>query len=148
MPISSKTREAESALPGVENKTKLFHQAMETTLQHILLEEYDCIPALRMIRMTAREIRERSRRFGGTHTAKSTNRVRWRFRDWRQRYAGTDPADLSDRDPKRKTPLPKSGGCGPSDPPIIIARIERDRVVLDLRTVLPEDEEALVRALM
>ena len=28
-----------------------------------------------------------------------------------------------------------------------IARIERDRVVLDLRTVFPEDEEAIVQAL-
>ena len=33
---------------------KLFYQAMETTLRHILLGEYDCVPALRMIRMTAR----------------------------------------------------------------------------------------------
>jgi L-seryl-tRNA(Ser) seleniumtransferase len=33
-----------------------------------------------------------------------------------------------------------------NDPPVI-ARIERDRVVLDLRTVLTEEEEALVRAI-
>jgi L-seryl-tRNA(Ser) seleniumtransferase len=32
------------------------------------------------------------------------------------------------------------------DPPVI-ARIESDRLVLDLRTVLPEEEEDLVRAL-
>jgi L-seryl-tRNA(Ser) seleniumtransferase len=32
-----------------------------------------------------------------------------------------------------------------NDPPII-ARIEQDRVVLDLRTVLPEQDEAVVRA--
>ena len=33
-----------------------------------------------------------------------------------------------------------------NEPPVI-ARIENDRVVLDLRTVLPDEEEALVQAL-
>jgi L-seryl-tRNA(Ser) seleniumtransferase len=33
-----------------------------------------------------------------------------------------------------------------NDPPII-ARIERDRVVLDLRTVFPEEEDAIAQAL-
>ena len=31
--------------------------------------------------------------------------------------------------------------------PPIIARVERDRVLLDLRTVLPEEEPALAQAL-
>jgi len=32
------------------------------------------------------------------------------------------------------------------DPPVV-ARIEEDRVLLDPRTVLPQEEEALIRAL-
>ena len=39
---------------------KLFYQAMEVTLRHILFSELDCVPALRMIRMTADEIRTRA----------------------------------------------------------------------------------------
>jgi len=39
---------------------KVFYQAMESTLRHILLGELDWIPALRMIRMSPGEIRRRA----------------------------------------------------------------------------------------
>ena len=124
---------------------KLFHQAMETTLRHILLEEYDCIPALRMIRMTAREIRERAEGLVGRIGRKV-------------RIGDGDSVIGGGATPERTLPtclivietedaVAEERRLRFSDPPII-ARIERDRVVLDLRTVLPEDEEALVRALM
>src|SRR5271163_4844949 len=44
---------------------KVFYQAMEGTLRHILLGELDCVPALRMIRMSADEIRRRAEALAG-----------------------------------------------------------------------------------
>ena len=41
---------------------KLITQALETTLRHMVFERWNEIPALRMIRMTADEIRERAER--------------------------------------------------------------------------------------
>jgi L-seryl-tRNA(Ser) seleniumtransferase len=40
----------------------------------------------------------------------------------------------------------KESALRANNPPII-SRVERDRVLLDLRTVLPEEEELLVQAL-
>ena len=41
---------------------KLITQVLETTLRQLLLEQWDLVPALRMIRMSAAEIRERAKR--------------------------------------------------------------------------------------
>src|SRR5207249_2988692 len=41
---------------------KLIYQALESTLRHALLEQWDRIPALRMIRQSQAEIRERAAR--------------------------------------------------------------------------------------
>src|ERR1019366_8346251 len=41
---------------------KMIYQALETTLRHLLLEQWDQVPALRMIRQSAAEIRERAER--------------------------------------------------------------------------------------
>ncbi len=123
---------------------KLFYQAMETTLRHILLGEYDCVPALRMIRTTAEQIRQRAEALA--HRIGSTVRVE----------AGESVIGGGST-PERSLPtyliaLEKGNAVAEerrlraSDPPII-ARIERERVVLDLRTVLPEEEDALVTAL-
>ena len=123
---------------------KLFYQAMDTTLRHILLEEYDCIPALRMIRTTALEIRERAEALVG-RIRKSV-----RISDGESMIGGGAT-------PEQALPtclivieaqdaVAEERRLRFNDPPII-ARIERDRVVLDLRTVLPEEEEALVQAL-
>jgi L-seryl-tRNA(Ser) seleniumtransferase len=123
---------------------KLFYQAMESTLRHVLLKEYDCIPALRMIRMTAREIRARAEALAGRL------HVPVRICDGESVIGGGSTPDRS---------LPtcliviENENCAGEErrlrmgKPPVIARIENDRVVLDLRTVLPEDEDALVQAL-
>ncbi len=123
---------------------KLFHQAMETTLRHILFGELDCVPALRMIRMSAAEIRLRAESLAGRI------KTRVRLRDGESVIGGgATPEqslptcliviDLEDAvAEERRLRL--------NDPPII-ARIERDRVVLDLRTVFPEEEDAIAKAL-
>ena len=56
------TRVRRNPLFRALRQDKLFYHAMETTLRHILLEEYDCIPALRMIRTKPDQIRERAER--------------------------------------------------------------------------------------
>jgi len=129
---------------------KLFYQAMETTLRHILLEEYDCIPALRMIRMTAHEIRERAEavllRLGTTGRLKRSVRI-----------SDGESVIGGGATPEQALPtclivietedaVAEERRLRFNDPPII-ARIEQDRVVLDLRTVLPEEEAILVQAL-
>jgi L-seryl-tRNA(Ser) seleniumtransferase len=123
---------------------KLFYQAMETTLRHLLLAEYDRIPALRMIRMTADEIRQRAESLVG--------RIRTRVRicDGQSVIGGgatpaqTLPTALIVIENENSAAEEKRLRL--NDPPII-ARIEHDRVVLDLRTVFPEEEEIIVQAL-
>jgi L-seryl-tRNA(Ser) seleniumtransferase len=123
---------------------KLFHHAMETTLRHILLEEYDYVPALRMIRMSAAEIRRRSEALA--------QRVRCDVRVVEGESVIGGGATPEQALPtcliviENKDAVAEERRLRLNDPPII-ARIERDRVVLDLRTVLPEEEEQLVQAL-
>ncbi|HEY7333941.1 MAG TPA: L-seryl-tRNA(Sec) selenium transferase [Bryobacteraceae bacterium] len=120
---------------------KLITQALETTLRHLLFERWDAIPALRMIRMTADEIRERAERIrsrlprldlipgesvaGGGSTPGQT------LPTWLLLMRG----DAVGNDRALRT----------GEPPVI-GRIEDGRLALDLRTVLPEEEEELIRA--
>jgi L-seryl-tRNA(Ser) seleniumtransferase len=138
------TRVRRNPLFRALRQDKLFYQAMETTLRHILLGEYDCVPALRMIRMTADHIRVRAetlaKRMGPT-----------------VRVEGGESVIGGGSTPDRSLPtyliVIEAGNIveterrlRANDPPII-ARIERERLVLDLRTVLPEEEDALAAAL-
>jgi len=117
---------------------KLFYQAMDTTLRHVLLGELDSIPALRMIRMSAGVIKERAHRLAlrieGATVEPGESLI-----------GGGSTPDLTlptwvisvDADERK---------LRANDPPII-ARVERGRVLLDLRTVLPEEEDEIVQAL-
>ncbi len=123
---------------------KLFYQAMESTLRHLVLGEYDQIPALRMIRMSPEEIRTRAEtmaaQLGPNATVEpgesiigggSTPDIA--LPTWLVVLQNTKAASLERR-------------LRQNNPPII-ARIENDRVVLDLRTVFPDQEAALVKAI-
>ena len=122
---------------------KLFFQAMETTLRHILLGQLDCIPALRMIRMTADQIRARaedlSKRIGIPVRIESGTSV----------IGGGSTPDRSL--PTWLIVIEKENAAAEgrrlrlNNPPIV-TRIEGNRVVLDLRTVLPGEEDALIQA--
>ncbi len=123
---------------------KLFHQAMETTLRHILLGELDCVPALRMIRMTAAQIRTRAEALAARIGAKVT------LREGESVIGGGATPEqslptclivIANRDAVAEEQRLRLGN------PPIITRIERDQVVLDLRTVFPEEEDAVARAL-
>jgi L-seryl-tRNA(Ser) seleniumtransferase len=124
---------------------KMSIQALSATLRHLLLGEFDDIPALYMIRQTADQIRARA-----------------------EQLVAQLPRPIVSIQPGESV---IGGGATPDQPiathliaiacpdavqfeqqlrthtPPVIARIERDRVIIDLRTVLEEEEEELTRAL-
>ena len=121
---------------------KLIYAALETTLRNIVLQRWDEIPALRMIAQTADQIRARAERLlakiagaelipgssviGGGSTPDQS------IPTWLIAIECTNVNEAERR-------------CRAQDPPVI-ARIEDDRLVFDLRTVLPEDEAEFVAA--
>ena len=124
---------------------KMIYQALESTLRNLLLERWDQVPALRMIRQSDVEIRERAERLvnglrgldvrlapgqsviGGGATPEQS------IATW---LIVIECADESAAERRLRA----------NDPPVI-ARIEEKRLLLDLRTVLPEEEEQLAAAL-
>lgn len=121
---------------------KLVLQALEHTLRDTLLEQWDRIPALRMIRMSAGKIRQRA--MGMLEVIRGEL---WEGRSLvgggstPQQSLATWLIALEDRHPVELEAKLRRG-----QPPVV-ARIERDRVVIDLRTVLPEEEPKLVHAI-
>ena len=121
---------------------KLITQALETVLRSLVFEQWDEIPALRMIQMTASEIRERAERLcarvpgfeivEGRSVAGGGSTPEQSLPTWLLALSG-DAFGAEQRLRAGKPP--------------VIARIEKDRLVLDLRTVLPEEDEELIQAL-
>ena len=122
--------------------SKLIYQVLEETLRHMVFEEWDQIPALAMIRASAEDLRRRAERLAaqvpGARVVPGES------------VAGggstpdqTLPAWLVEL-PGNAVALERQLRAG--DPPVI-ARIEKDRVVLDLRTVFADEEPALLAAL-
>jgi L-seryl-tRNA(Ser) seleniumtransferase len=116
---------------------KLTYQALGATLRNVLLERWDEIPAVSMIRQTAEEIHERAEGL-----LKRFPDVRARILPGKSVIGGGSTPDQSldtwlispDSDSMQSERRLRSG-----DPPVV-ARIENDRLVVDLRTVLPEQE--------
>jgi len=115
---------------------KLISQSLESKLRGILLEDWDSIPALAMIRMTVEEIGRRARQLfpnlelisgesviGGGSTPDQT--------------LPTMLAVVAGADPVKAEEILRRGN------PPIIARIRDGKLVLDLRTVFPEEESQL-----
>jgi L-seryl-tRNA(Ser) seleniumtransferase len=123
---------------------KLIARALETTLRHILFEEWDRVPALRMIRTTADEIRSRAgalvKRLPGVTAAVIAGQSligggstpEQPLPTWLIAIDG-DAVEIERR-------------LREAQPPIV-ARIEDGRVLIDLRTVAVDEEDFLVRAL-
>jgi L-seryl-tRNA(Ser) seleniumtransferase len=124
---------------------KLIYQALEATLRNLLLECWDAIPALRMIRLGEPEIRARAEALlarlagvpaelvagvsvigGGATPEQSLPTCLIAIR----------PADVVAAERRLRA----------ADPPVI-ARIEDDRLLIDLRTVESEEEDELASAL-
>jgi L-seryl-tRNA(Ser) seleniumtransferase len=124
---------------------KTIYQTLEKTLRNLLLERWEAIPALAMIRQSPEEIRARAEALlahlpgiraeivpgrsviGGGATPEQP------IPTW---LIAVDCPDVVDAE--------RSLRMGD---PAVVARIEAERLILDLRTVLREDEEELAAAL-
>ncbi len=125
---------------------KLILQSLAATLRNALFERWDDIPALRMIRQSAADIRARAERTAARLEGIETEVVRGEsvigggstpeqsLPTWLIAIASKDVAAL-----ERAL---RSGN------PPVVARIEGERLLIDLRTVFPEEEPALVAALL
>jgi L-seryl-tRNA(Ser) seleniumtransferase len=124
---------------------KLIVETLETTLRYLIAEDWQAIPTLRMIFAVPEEIRTRAERvvqrlqgldaavresksaIGGGSTPDQT------LPTWVIELAVSNPTAFERR--LRLGQMP------------VLARIERDRIILDMRTVADEEEELLVAAI-
>ncbi len=124
---------------------KLLYQALEETLRRTLLEDWERLPALRMIRLSAEDIHERAEAVASRLEPLDVEVIPGRSviggGATPEQSLGTWLIAVRADDLTNLDHLLRQG-----DPPVI-ARIEDDRLLLDLRTVLPEEEENLVRRL-
>ena len=135
----------QSAVPRSCRIDKTTCQALERDkLRAVLLERWEEVPALAMIRQTPDQIRARAEALvaalpdldaaivAGSSVIGGGSTPEQSIPTWLITLAG---------DANRIELALRMG-----DPPVV-ARIENDRVVLDLRTVFPEEEVDLLRAL-
>jgi L-seryl-tRNA(Ser) seleniumtransferase len=124
---------------------KMTYAALEITLQAYLAGDWRAVPVARMMAATADEIDARAQRLtAALHEGPLIATV---IDGLSTIGGGSAPGSTL---PTRLVQLRHAGMSAHAldahlrslDPPVI-ARIERDAVVLDLRTVLPADEECL-----
>jgi len=124
---------------------KLIYQALENTLRALVIEDWGTVPALRMIRMSAEEIRERAEKIVAALSG------------LRARVDAGESVIGGGSTPEQSIPtwliavehsdvVVAEKRLRAGHPPVI-ARIEEGRLLFDLRTVFPEEEEELRRAL-
>ncbi|HEV2689564.1 MAG TPA: L-seryl-tRNA(Sec) selenium transferase [Bryobacteraceae bacterium] len=122
---------------------KLIYQALETTLRNLLLERWNQIPALQMISFSSEELRARAERLAARLDGIRTSVL--------------EGSSLIGGGATPEQPLPSwlvavecsdvveaERRCRLSDPPVV-ARIEDDRLLFDLRTVFAWEEDELAR---
>jgi L-seryl-tRNA(Ser) seleniumtransferase len=129
---------------------KLTYAALEATLQeHAAGRAAETVPVMRMIAMmSGGGDRDACRADGSAAHGRLRRGDQRRLDDRRRQRAGIHAADApggTQRIP-RSAPTALEARLRAMDPPII-ARIEQDRVVLDLRTVPPEQDELLLALL-
>lgn len=135
---------------------KLTIAAMEATLRAYLRAAWDDIPSQRMIRFSAEEIAQRAARIAKTLQPLATSHAaRIELSDGQSLVGGgSTPAQSLPTKLLRilsshysATDLETCLRKGPSGIPVI-ARIEEDCLLIDLRTVFPEQETALVDSIV
>jgi L-seryl-tRNA(Ser) seleniumtransferase len=128
---------------------KLIYAALEATLLAYLRRDHDAIPTLRMMRLTKEAIGERAANVAAQINSPT---LKTEITDAESLLGGgSAPSSVL---PTRVLALSCQGLSADdvaqrlraSDPPII-ARVEEGRVLLDLRTVFPEQDAAIAAAL-
>jgi L-seryl-tRNA(Ser) seleniumtransferase len=124
---------------------KLIYQALEATLRNLLLERWDRVPALDMIRQPAGEIHARAEML-----LRRSPDIDAEILPGKSVIGGGSTPDQSLDTwliaPDCESAVEAERKLRSGDPPVV-ARIQDDRLVLDLRTVLREEEHDLARRL-
>jgi L-seryl-tRNA(Ser) seleniumtransferase len=129
---------------------KLIYAALEATLLAYIKRDHDAIPALRMMRLSAADVEARAEQF--------VNKLR-RSTNFNAELLPGESVIGGGAAPGSNLPTILVAISGESfsadqfatrlrqnDPPVI-ARVEERRVLIDLRTVFPEQESAILAAL-
>lgn len=124
---------------------KLIYSALEATLRHTLFCHWERVPTLHMIALPANQIRNRAEELAGQMDGLQAEVLP----GLSIIGGGTTPEqalptflialqapDVNELEERLRT-----------GEPAVIARIEDDRLILDLRTVFPEEEDELLNAL-
>jgi L-seryl-tRNA(Ser) seleniumtransferase len=135
---------------------KLTYAALEGTLLAYLKRDYNAVPALNMMQMSKAEITERAQdvisqfRDDGNATAPPRSFTAELLDGESLMGGGSAPSAVLPTSlialSSRLSADQLSARLRSSDPPVI-ARVENGRVLLDLRTVFPRQDEALRQAL-
>ena len=129
---------------------KLTYAALEATLLAYIRQDHDAIPALRMLRFPAQEIERRAEAV--KQKLDKAGRLALEIVDGRSVVGGgaAPAATLSSRllavTCEGLSADEFAARLRGGEPPIV-ARVEEGRVLLDLRTVFPEQDEQVARAL-
>ena len=128
---------------------KLIYAALEDTLLAYVRDDHDSIPAVRMMRLTQAEIGKRAEKLAARLAGQ---KLKFEILDGDSLLGGgAAPSSVL---PTRILAITCEGLSADelatqlraSDPPIV-ARVEEGRVLLDLRTVFPEQDAAIAGAL-
>lgn len=123
---------------------KLIIEALENTLRHLIMENWNAIPTLRMIFANTGEIQARAER-----VARQIEGIIAEVRPGESPIGGGSTPDqmLGTWTIELSAPGAASFEARLRSAPVpVIARIERERVILDMRTVADEEEEPLIAA--
>jgi L-seryl-tRNA(Ser) seleniumtransferase len=129
---------------------KLTYASLEATLLAYVKHDHDAIPALRMMRLSKDEIGRRAEAIAGK--ARSA-RLSLEIVDGNSVVGGGSapsavlPTGLLAIECKDRSADDLVAALRNSDPPVIV-RVEDGRVLIDLRTVFPEQDEAVAGALV
>jgi L-seryl-tRNA(Ser) seleniumtransferase len=129
---------------------KLTYAALEATLLAYIKGDYDAIPALRMMQLSKAEIGERAENLVSEINSSQTEAE---LVDGESLIGGGSapssvlPTRLIALTAKNVSANELAARLRRSDPPVI-ARVEDGRILLDLRTVFPEQDEVLSQVLV
>jgi L-seryl-tRNA(Ser) seleniumtransferase len=133
---------------------KLTIAALEVTLRAYYRGELDEIPALDMIRTPAAEIAQRAQGFADQLACSVASDLEIKVSPGFSVIGGGSTPDqklpthlISIKSRLRSAATLEESLRKPQNGPPVIARIAGDRLVLDLRTVFPDEEPALIAAL-